>query len=235
MKRIVMAAILFSSSLPLHALAPVIDAAAIAKLVEQIRQMKSQLDVLKNTYENSKSQLDSLNNLKQLNSGSYGFGDLDNGLDSLQSWQSSADNWNDALRNISGGNQERYAELVKAYEAAHPGLTDAELNRGATSAQSTQYAQNKTLNRAASVETTYAFNEINKRLKSIHTLSSKIESAKNTKSAVDLNSRLIAELAYIEVLNLKLQTLISQQLVQNGASALADDSELIRFNTLPDK
>jgi type IV secretion system protein VirB5 len=235
MKRFLVMSSLLILSMQTFALTPVVDFGAITKLAAQLKQMKEQYDLLHNTYDNAKSQLDSLNNLKQLNSGSYGFGDLENGFDSLQSWQSSADNWNDALKNISGGNQERYAELVKAYEAAHPSLTDAELNRGASLAQSTQYTQNKTLNRAASVETTYAFNEINKRLKSIHTLSSKIEKASNTKSAVDLNSRLIAELAYIEVLNLKLQTLISQQLVQNGASALTDDSELIRFNTLPDK
>lgn len=235
MKSIFMALTLMTLSFSLHAVAPVIDMAAISKMVEQIKHMKSQLDLMRSTYTNAKSQLDTLNNLKQQNVGSYGFGSLDNGFDSLQSWQSSADNWNDALKNISGGNKERYAELVKAYEAAHPGLSEVELSKGASPAQAAQYTQNKLLNKAASVETTYAFNEINKRLKSIHTLSSNIEKAPNTKSAVDLNSRLIAELAYIEVLNLKLQTIISQQLVQSSASSLDDDSELIRFNTLPDK
>jgi type IV secretion system protein VirB5 len=81
------------------------------------------------------------------------------------------------------------------------------------------------------------FNEINQRLKDIHTLSNNIDAPKNanTKSAVDLNSRLVAELAYIGVMNLKLQTLISQQLVQTQANELADDSDMIRFNTLPNE
>jgi type IV secretion system protein VirB5 len=236
MKHVILATGLLAFSMQLHAVAePVIDLAAIAKLKSQLEQMKTQLGVMRDTYNNAKSQLNGINDLKKYNSGKYGFGDLENGLNDLQSWQSSADNWNDALKNISGGNNARYAELVKAYEAAHPTLSEADLSRGTTPLHATQYQQNKALNKAVSVETTYAFNEINQRLKSIHTLSGNIEKATNTKGAIDLNSRLIAELAYIEVLNLKLQTLISQQLVQNGASELAEENELIRFNTLPDK
>lgn len=210
------------------------DAALLVKAVEQLKQLQDQYELLKNTYSNSKSQLDGINRLKDFNSGSYGFGSLENGMDELRNWQSSADNWDDALKNISGGNKERYAELVRAYEAAHPTISEAEYSKGASPERLAQYRQNKAVNRAASVETTYAFNEVNKHLKSIHTLSSQIEKAPNTKSAVDLNSRLIAELAYIEVLNLKLQTLISQQLAQSGANELADESEMIRFNTLAD-
>lgn len=211
------------------------DAALLAKAIEQLKQLQDQYELLKNTYSNGQAQLDSINRLKDFNSGSYGFGTLENGLDELKNWQSSADNWDDALKNISGGNKERYAELVRAYEETHPTVSDVELNQGASASRITQYRQNKSINRAASVETTYAFNEINKHLKSIHTLSGNIEKAPNTKSAVDLNSRLIAELAYIEVLNLKLQTLISQQLVQNGANELNDEAEMIRFNTLDDR
>lgn len=211
------------------------DAALLVKAIEQLKQLQDQYELLKNTYSNGQAQLDSINRLKDFNSGSYGFGSLQNGFDELKSWQSSADNWDDALKNISGGNKERYAELVRAYEAAHPSVGDVELTQGASATRINQYRQNKAVNRAASVETTYAFNEINKHLKSIHTLSGNIEKAPNTKSAVDLNSRLIAELAYIEVLNLKLQTLISQQLVQSGANELADEAEMIRFNTLDDR
>lgn len=213
------------------------DAAILANVVKQLNQLKNQYKLLNDSYTTAKSQLDGINDLKKLNSGSYGFGNLDNGLDNLKSWQSSANNWDDALKNISGGNQTRYAELVKAYEAAHPTVTEAELTKGASPARIAQFKQSRTLNKAASVETTAMFNEINLRLKGINTLSSNIDAPKNenTKSAIDLNSRLVAELAYIQVLNLKLQTLISQQLAQSSANELADDSEMIRFNTLPDE
>ncbi len=213
----------------------VTDAGLLANAAEQLRQLQDQYKLLNDSYSNAKSQLDGIEKLKSFNSGSYGFGDLNNGLDNLKGWQSSADNWEDTLKNISGGNQTRYNELVKAYESAHPTVSDAELTRGASPARITQFKQSRALNKAATVETTAMFNEINQRLKSIHTLSGNIDKAPNTKSAVDLNSRLVAELAYIEVMNLKLQTLISQQLAQAQANELADDSEMIRFNTLPDK
>lgn len=211
------------------------DTALLANAVKQLEQLQDQYKLLNNSYNTAKSQLDGIEKLKGLNSGSYGFGDLNNGLDNLKGWQSSADNWEDTLKNISGGNQTRYNELVRAYESAHPTVTEAELTKGASPARAAQFKQSRALNKAATVETTAMFNEINQRLKSIHTLSGKIDTAPNTKSAVDLNSRLVAELAYIEVMNLKLQTLISQQLAQAQANELADDSEMIRFNTLPDK
>jgi type IV secretion system protein VirB5 len=46
-----------------------------------------------NETENSKAQVDSLNQLKNMSSGHYGFGDLNNGLDALQSWQSPVGVW----------------------------------------------------------------------------------------------------------------------------------------------
>lgn len=242
MKRSLIGLTLFLLTMKAQAMMPVIDAAAIAQLANQLEQMKAQYDLLNETYQNatqqletSKSQLDGINRLKDFNSGNYGYGGLSNGLDELKNWQSSADNWDDALKNISGGNQERYAQLVKAYDEAHPALNETALHKGASPERISQYQQHRAVNKAASVQTTYAFNEINQHLKSIHTLSTNIEKAPNTKSAVDLNSRLIAEVAYIQVLNLKLQTLISQQLVQNSSNELADDGEMIRFNTLPDE
>jgi type IV secretion system protein VirB5 len=241
MKRSLISALLLTLSLPATATipvpvtSPVIDVAAIAKLGEQLKQMKEQYELFNKIHQNAESQLGSLNQLKDFNSGAYGYGNLENGLNELKNRQSSANTWDDALKNIAGGNPSRYAELVSAYERAHPDLGTEVLSKGTSPAHLAQYQQHRALNKAASVETTYAFNEVNQHVKSIHTLSSQIEKAPNTKSALDLNSRLIAELAYIEVINLKLQTVISQQLAQSGANELADDSEMIRFNTLPDE
>lgn len=218
------------------------DVALLANAVEQLKQLKEQYDTLQQTYNNAQqqlstaqSQLDSVNQLKNFNSGHYQFGDLNNSLSDLKSRQWSPNTWDDALRNVAGGNPERYKELVKAYEKNHKTLDDATFEKGTSKEQLLLYKQAIDVNKAASVEGTYSYNEINKHLKAVHDLSAQIEKAPNTKSAVDLNSRLLAEIAYIQTQNLKMQTLISQQLAQGGASDIAIDSQIARFNRLPDE
>ncbi|MFJ1270108.1 type IV secretion system protein [Legionella lytica] len=225
-------ALLFSLISVSHAdLLGVEDAALLANAIKQLDELRRQYNVLQDTYDTAKSQADTLKSLKEYNSGSYGYGAFDNGLDALKSWQNPTDNWKEALEKISGGNPERYAELVKSYEASHPMLNDVDYAKGTTSNQLTQYKYSKKVNKAVSVETTKTFNEINTRLKNINKLALKIDETPNTKSAMDLNSRITAELAYINVMNLKLQTLLTQQLAQNSANDLAEEGELVRFNT----
>lgn len=207
------------------------DAALLANAIKQLNQLRDQYNVMRDTYATSQAQLDSLKSLKEYHSGSYGYGAFENGLDALNSWQNPADNWKDALENISGGNQERYAELVKSYEASHPMVTDMEYSKGATPNHLKHYQYSKKVNKAVSVETSKTFNEINMRLKNINTLALKIDETPNTKSAMDLNSRLTVELAYINVMNLKLQTLLTQQLAQNSANELAAEGDMVQFNT----
>ncbi|MBA2649915.1 MAG: hypothetical protein H0U75_10060 [Legionella sp.] len=220
----------------------VTDAAMLANAIEQLKQLKDQYDTLQQTYDNAKqqldtahSQLDSINQLKNFNSGHYQFGDVSNSLADLKDRQWSPNTWDDALRNVAGGNPSRYQELVKAYEKNHKTLDDSAFEKGASKEQLALFKQAKEVNKAASVESTYSYNEINKHLKAVHTLSALIEKAPNTKSAVDLNSRLLAEIAYIQTQNLKMQTLVSQQLAQGGANDIAIDSQIAKFNRLPDE
>ena len=208
------------------------DAALLAKAIEQLEQLQDQYKLLNDTYVNAQSQLENLKSLKDYNSGTYGYGAFNNGLDALKDWQNPADNWKEALEHIAGGNQGRYKELVESYEASHPMVSDKEFAKGVTTDHLTQYQYNKKFNKAMSVETTKTYNDINTCLKNIQTLALKIDQTPNTKSALDLNSRLTAELAYISVMNLKLQTLMSQQLAQTSANELAEVGEMARFNQL---
>lgn len=222
-------------SMPLHAdILSVADAAMLVKAMEQLEQLRSQYQLLSQTYNTAQSQLEGIQQLKQFNSGHYGFGGLANGAADLNARQWSANTWEDALHNIAGGNPARYQELVKAYQKNHVILDDATYRKGASSERLTQYKNNVAVNQAVSVQATYAFNEVNRHLKAIHDLSNHIDKAANTKAAVDLNSRLLAEIAYIQTENLKLQTLLSQQAAQGGSNDLAMDNDSVRFNTLPD-
>ncbi|KTC98220.1 type IV secretion system protein [Legionella erythra] len=222
-------------SMPLYAdILSVADAAMLVKAIEQLEQLRSQYQLLSQTYTTAQSQLEGIQQLKQFNSGHYGFGGLANSAADLNARQWSANTWEDALHNIAGGNPARYQELVNAYQKNHVILDDATYRKGASSERLTQYKNNVAVNQAVSVQATYAFNEVNRHLKAIHDLSNHIDKAVNTKAAVDLNSRLLAEIAYIQTENLKLQTLLSQQAAQGGSNDLAMDNDSVRFNTLPD-
>jgi type IV secretion system protein VirB5 len=211
------------------------DAALLANAIEQLNQLREQYRTLQQTYENAKAQSHSIDQIKNFNSGHYQFGDLNNSLQELKNRQWSPDTWDNALRNVAGGNPERYKALVKDYEKRHPVVDDIAFEKGANKERLALYKQGIQINKAASVESTYAYNEINHYLKDVHQLSAQIEKAPNTKSAIDLNSRLLAEIAYIQTQNLKIQTLISQQLVQSGINEIASESSMARFNRLPDE
>lgn len=234
MNKLTLGILLFSAT-GVQAMTPVIDATAIAKLGKQLHEMEKQYRLLTNTYKNAEKQLNAANDLKKLNSGHYKFGNLKNSVGDLKERQWSADHWDDALKNLSGGNKSRYEQLVKAYEKNHRSLPNATFIKGASSERLEHFKQNRAVNEAVSVQTTYAFDDINTHLTRIHELSQKIEETDNTKSALDLNSRLIAEMAYIQVQTLKLQTLISQQSAQSSATALDETVDDVTFNHLPDQ
>ena len=232
-----------------YSLMPVVDYPAIAQLVSQLKQLQEQYKVIKGQYDtakehyttaqnhlqNAKSQLNTINKIKDFNSGHYGMGELQNTLTDLKGRQWSPNNWDDALKNLSGGNTQRYQQLVKSYnERMKHNLSAEDFSKVAGKGQAEAYKQSREVNQAVVVQTTYAFNDINEHLKSVHELSAKIDKTENTKSAIDLNSRLVAEIAYIQLQTLKLQTLISQQTSQVGANQIAKRSDMASFNRLPD-
>ncbi len=235
MKRFGLMIMLGFTAMQAHA-DPFGDIAILAALGQQLTELQRHWDTLNSAKNTAENQLNKLNDLGSFNSGSYGFGDFQNKLEDLKLRQGSS-TWEEALNNIAGGNADRYASLVQAYERAHPTLNDDEYKRGASDTRLAMYQQNKRVNKAVSVQTTAAFNQVNKHLAAVHVLSKQIEGEKNknTKSAVDLNTRLLVEMAYIQTDLFKLQALANQQAVQIQASEIADDSEAVRFNQLPNK
>ncbi|HEC5056234.1 TPA: hypothetical protein R3P66_001509 [Legionella pneumophila] len=209
------------------------DAQLILLAMKQLGELQEQYRVLSDTYQTARNQLDNLNQLKSMNSGHYGFGDFNNSLDSLQSWQSPVSTWQDALQNLSGGNQQRYQALMEAYEKNHPVLDESSYSRFTTPANAARFKEDKAVNRAVMVQTTESYNEINKHMEALHKLSQQIEKTPNTKGAIDLNSRLITEIGFIQLMSLRLQALISQQAAQENLSALQDRAEMAKFNRLP--
>lgn len=199
------------------------DAALLSNAMKQLK-------VLKDQYKSANDQLNQLKDLKKTNTGHYGYGELSNGLDELQSWQSPVSSWEDALRNLSGGNTQRYQSLVQAYEQNHPQLAENRFTNDMSQASSASFKEDKAVNRAVQVQTTDAYNEINKHLVQLQTLSKAIEKTANTKGAIDLNSRLVTELGFIQLMQARLQTLSNQQLAQDSLDNLSERAKAAHFN-----
>lgn len=201
----------------------------LATAMKQLEELRNQYRTLNDTYLTAKNQLDSINRLKEMNTGHYGFGDLANGLDELNSWQSPTSTWEDALRNLSGGNADRYRALMQAYEANHPQLKE-DNTKYMSQQEAAQFKEDKAVNRAVQVQTTDAYNQVNQHFEALQKLSKEIEKTSNTKGAIDLNSRLVTELGFIQLMQLRLTTLMSQQLSQDSLAELNDRAQMARFN-----
>jgi len=213
---------------------PVFDYGAYTQLIIEIQKLKSMVDLTKNM----KSQLhgDITDEIKQL-TGQYGFGDLDNSASDLTNREWSPDNWQNALKGLSGGNAARYKELVKEYREDNKPLSESEFAKGTTKAQAKQYEKQVAVNQASQVQASYAFNDIKHHLQTVHDLSQKIDDPKNknAKSAMDLNARLTAELAYISIQELKMQSVLNQQLARSEQDKIAAESRQASFDRLPDE
>lgn len=173
----------------------------------------------------------------QLNAiiGSYGYGDLLNGSQDLEKRKWSADTWDDALQGLSGGNDQRYQELVSAYKDQHPSLSKDEVSKGSSDVYAADYQQMVETNQAANVQASYAFEEVNEHLDNINELSKKIEEAENSKAIADLNARINAEIAYLQVEQIKAISILNEQMAQGHSTSIVNRSEASKFNQIPEE
>lgn len=195
------------------------------QLVEQLQKTEAQYSLLQEQYQ--KLQL-----LEADAEGHYGYGGLINGISDLSQREWSPSTWAGALQGLSGNNPARYQQLVKLYQSAHPTLSQSQFQQGASADSARDYSEQVQTNDAASVNASYAFNNVQQHLQHIYNLSSRIEQTPNTKAATDLNSRLLTELAYINVQQVKMQAMLNQQLAQRSASQIQAETDEAKFNTI---
>ncbi len=236
LKRFTMMFILMGSMMaPLgaQAMLPVIDPMAIGHLIEQYHKLKQQYEVIKKTYHNAQHRLKQAKRIASDAAGHYGYGNLLNSNADLTQREWSPDNWQEALKGVAGGNSARYQQLVAQYKKNHPSLSANDYQQDNSKASTNNYEQQVQTNQAVGVQATYAFNHIKTQLQHVHQLSQQIDQAKNTKAALDLNSRLLTALGYISIQELKMQTLMTQQLAQEGANSVSAQTNSATFNQLP--
>ncbi len=214
---------------------PVEDFGAYIHMAQELSQLEKEYQVLKDAYKNAQDQLEQQKNLVTNSQGHYGFGSLQDGQGDLNNREWSPNSWDAALKGLSGGNAERYNQLLTEYRKNHQTLMPQDYKKGASEASSELYEQQIKTNQAASVNATYAFNDIEQSLKNVHELARQIESSPNTKASMDLNARLMAEVAYIQIQELKMQALLNEQMAQRNSDQISAETQSAKFNRLPDE
>jgi len=143
--------------------------------------------------------------------------------------------WERELKQLSGGNPYRLAALKQAY-ARYSHLPDQNVIQQHTSVRnSQQFQQQSAVNQAAYVNASAVFADINKHMENVHTLSASIDSAANAKASMDINSRLLAELTYIQLQELKMQSIMNQQMVQREQDIMSSEAQSTHFFSMPNQ
>jgi type IV secretion system protein VirB5 len=167
--------------------------------------------------------------------GNYGYGTINNSNKDLKDREWSPESWDDALKGLSGGNDQRYQELLSAYQEDHPSLSQDDFSKGSSDVYATDYQQMVATNQAANVHASYAFEEVNEHLETIKKLSDEIEHTDNQKAISDLNARINTEEAYLQVEQIKAISVMNEQLAQGQASEIVSRSEASKFNQIPEE
>jgi type IV secretion system protein VirB5 len=205
---------------------PVVDIAAIAQRIKSLVELEQQVESQKQGVVQEKKEVADAE-------GHYGFGNLMGGASDLKNREWSPSDWKSALKGEAGGNPERYQQLLSLYKANHPSMSQDDIKKVVGEKKAASYQQQVETNQAASINATYSFNNIKKHLDDINQLQKKIEKTKNTKAAIDLNSRISAEQAYLATQQLKMQSLLNQQMAEQASSDIASETQAAVFNTLP--
>ena len=165
-----------------------------------------------------------------LTDGEQGLISLDSNVENTELWSSSE--WDDALQDASGGDNNRYKELRAMYKTNNPNLRDND----ASAIDIDQLDQAGYENR---IDTTnkelaasqYTYEDIDNRVKNLKTLMKMIDKPElntNEKVAIDINSRLVAEIGLIQVEMLRMQS------IQAHADA-EEKQEMINHETIEKK
>ncbi len=212
------------------------------QMAEEIAILKEQLEELRKTYTTAENTYKEAVNIKDtlhsdLNGhfkiGKGGVGDIYNDImRGVNTWNWTAETWEKELQDLSGGNPARYAQLEKQYDTYYPSKSKESYQLGATQDAASVYSRGVTINKAVIADTTKQFDDIEKHLKEVNDLSKQINLAETTKEAVDLNSKILSEMAYIQLSMLRMQTLVNQQVGHAQAATLVANKEMSDFNTI---
>ena len=168
-------------------------------------------------------------------SGNFGYGNYLNGTSDLNQKLWSNNNWSDVLDNIGGGNAQQFSLAQQAYANTYPVVSSNQIGQTLNNNDLTrvQYQQASNVDRAALAGSSYSYDQINTHIQDIHTILAMLENQPSEKAAVDLNTRLVAEVSFIQLEMLKQQDIQTQLMAtqsQNSVNGLSDESKFNQWN-----
>lgn len=185
---------------------------------------------LKNQWETAKQQYAAM-------IGQYGWGTWQTqGQDFTNKWQWTANNWQDQLKGLSGGNSARYQELLAQYKAANDSMTEDEFHKTFSSAVAKSLANEVSTNQAAGTSSQMTFEQVNSHVTELQNLAQQIESADknaNTKSAVDINTRAQIQNGLMMAEMIRAQALNNNIAASQQATKIANAVQAAKFNLDP--
>lgn len=235
---IIVFCLLFQFTLPAYAVFGIGDVykelKKIYNLESQLLPNLSRLSDIESAITNS-SQL--LQILQRNTYGNYGYGNLLNNTTDLNRRLWSNDKWMDVLAKSNSNNsafmqaQETYARLYPSREPTQVRTTlqPNDLTR-------TYYEQTRNLNRAALATSNYSYDTINQHIRQIHDIVLKLEEHPEQKAAIDLNTRLVAELGFIQLEMLKQQSIQTHLLAtqsQQHVNGMSNESRFLDWQSNP--
>ena len=205
---------------------PVFDLSVWIQAIQTYNQATQILDQAKEGVSLAQNQLTSL-------TGSYGWGSMFDTDADLQQRQFGADNWQDALKGIAGGNNDRYESLMKAYKKAHPSLSEDQYRVTNTQAQMEQYDSHVNTVNAVATTSQMEYEKINEYMKNIHEIAKQIESSKNAgmKSALDLNTKMSEQTAYLQAAMIRLNAVNANLAVSEAQQQIQSQNNQVKFLT----
>lgn len=167
--------------------------------------------------------------------GNFGYGNLLNTQSDLNQMQWSNSNWQDVLNNVGGGNAQQFSIAQQAYANLYPIVNSSQIGQTLTNNDLTriQYGQQSSISRAALTASSYSYNDINQHIQNIHNILAMLENQPSEKAAIDLNTRLIAEVSFIQLEELKQQDIQTQVIAtqsQGVVNSLSDSSKFNQWN-----
>lgn len=186
------------------------------------------LDILKmlgRIYGINLDQLTALKDVKNLNealkevsekqlsaiTGHYNMGNLYNSAHEQSERLWTNDNWQSVLEHASGGNSARFQELLKSYGDKYPSLSGIQITPlNGNTLKAKTYQDNARTNLASLSVSECSYNGINDRIKKLQGLLNQIEQSPNEKASLDLQARLLAEIGFVQLELLRLQSVQTQ-------------------------
>lgn len=224
---------MYSASLhTAYAAWPVIDVSAIAKLVQQIEEMKKQYDMLKQQY-------DEMVATKNAVTGSYGVSLLENSPLDMQGRRELPGTWQEITSLQSSGVLPGvFTKSQEAFKNMLPNIDVKLFSQDPSNRNAASYKLSTDNTRAAFSATDAIYNKIQDRLKTIETLTQEIDKTANIKNATDLNSRIAAENGFLNIDMARLSTLqlsLQTAMQNNQNQATANHAEFFGDSIVPAK